>query len=176
MVRPLLALSALLVSVTLAPACQPALDDQHFDIVYDPCEVIVVAPAADTSADELLSIDDALAMWNSTGATRLTRHGRADQPRLAVSFESAAPAFYGLYRDDIGDVVINRSLRDRDARAVTIAHELGHALGLRHPEAGAGDSVMTAGNLDTPPSPSDLRSLELLWGRCPADLARASAD
>jgi hypothetical protein len=148
-------------------SCHPGVGDLHFDITYDPCEVIVIAPAADTSDAEMTSIDDALAMWNDTGATRLTRQGRPGDQRVPMRFESAAPAFYGVYQDEIGDVVINRELRNRHARAITIAHELGHALGLHHTGASAHASVMQAGNLDTPPTADDVRALEAIWGQCP---------
>lgn len=166
---------ALPFALTLA-ACQPGIEDLHFDITYDPCEVIVVEPAPDTLAAELTSIDDALAMWNSLGATRLTRQGRPDDQRVPISFESAAPAFFGLYQDEVGDVIINRELSDRYARAVTIAHELGHALGLPHVSTDPGNSVMRAGNLKTPPTVDDALALEALWGPCPIVVEQVAVD
>ena len=94
----------------------------------------------------------------------LTRDDHGDAQRLPISFEKAMPAFYGVYRDDEGAIVINRLLVEPRARAVVIAHELGHAFGLWHQEARR--SVMRAGNTELPPSPGDAVLVEALWGAC----------
>jgi hypothetical protein len=150
-----------------AVSCAPDTGDFVFEITYDPCQVIVIAPDPDASDDELASIDDAIDMWNSTGATHLTRIEYPHAPRLQVLFDEASPAFYGIYVHQEGHVFINRMLKNRYARAVTVAHELGHAFGMLHVAGGTRTSVMNKGNLRTPPQASDAEALVELWGRCP---------
>jgi hypothetical protein len=64
-------------------------------------------------------------------------------------------------------VYVNLALTDRHERAVTIAHEVGHAFGLIHVDRAVRSSVMNQGNLEVEPSPADHHELTALWGDCP---------
>jgi hypothetical protein len=149
-----------LVSAALA-ACQPD-GSTEFAVTFDPCEPHVLVVAADASADELASIDQALAMWREAAGTRVVRAAAGDG--VGLRFEEASPAFRGIYLDDAGDIVINRLVTDREARAITVAHELGHAFGLHHRAAPV--SVMNPGNLAIAPNQADAAELVAAWGEC----------
>ena len=55
---------------------------------------------------------------------------------------------------------------DDRQRAVTIAHEIGHAFGLLHVSVDDDASVMNDGNLVTEPNGFDVDALRSLWGAC----------
>lgn len=142
-------------------------DPAPFAVTFDPCESVRLAAIAPTAA-EMASLEEASQMWTRVGvdtvnATIADGRPEADQ-QIEVYFEEAAPAFYGFYDPDLGDLYINRKLDDDHGRAVTAAHELGHAFGLRHIEDRP--SVMNSGNLEIGPNEADARALEELWGRC----------
>jgi hypothetical protein len=101
-------------------------------------------------------------LWRTRGALAL---GRRAGNTLEVRFDDASLAFRGLYDDQQAVIYINRGLTDPQTLAIVIAHELGHAFGLHHVEGGQ-PSVMSPGNLSTPPSEVDQRALEALWGAC----------
>jgi hypothetical protein len=155
-----------LLCLALAAACDAGVGDSTIDITYDPCSDIQILPAADATDPELASLDDAMAMWNQAAATSLSRQPRMGARSIAVRFEKAAPLFHGIYLDEIGDVVINRALGDRRERAITIAHELGHAFGLEHVDPDTRPSVMNPDNLRIPPGAGDVAALAELWGGC----------
>jgi len=152
----------------LATACTAAPDDTALALTFDPCGAVLIEPAADVTASEGASIDDALALWNAELAVTASRTTsaviRPTPPVLAVRFEDAAPVFHGIYLDDIGEVVINRGIMDPGIRAVVVAHELGHAFGLLHVEDR--DSVMNPGNLAVVPNADDAAALFALWPSC----------
>jgi hypothetical protein len=134
-------------------------------IELDPCARLAIAPVGAT-ADQLASIDDAIAMWQARGITGLVVGGDAADPRVVVEFEAAAATFHGYYDPSLGTVYINLDLVDRSERAVTIAHELGHAFGLAHVAPAARPSVMNPGNLSIVPNAGDGEAVAAIWGSC----------
>ncbi len=134
-------------------------------VLHDPCAPLRVAAAADASAEERDGIERALSLWNGALGTHLSTNA-ADASELPVRFQDAAPVFHGLYDDQRGIVFINRDLVDAHERAVTVAHELGHAFGLPHVPAETRASVMNPNNLAVEPTPADVAAIESLWGPC----------
>jgi len=154
------------VVIALLGACGSGAGDTVLDVVFDPCEPVpVVAPTA--TAEQLASIDDAIAMWRADGAGAIAREPASAAPALEVRFEEAAGNFHGVYEDEIGVIYVNATLTDRGQRAITIAHEIGHALGLWHVSPDTRISVMNPGNLTVAPNPGDREALVQLWGDCP---------
>ena len=130
--------------------------------MFSPCQPLALELVGATDEARDTSIDDAVAMWNRVGAT-LTR--TADAPdTLPVHFEDAAGNFHGVYEDEVGAIYVNLDLIDPHERAVTIAHELGHAFGLVHFDRG--DSVMRRANIVVEPGTADGAALRELWGAC----------
>ncbi len=137
---------------------------QGTPITFDPCEPVAVAsPAA--SADQLASIDDAIALWRADGVTGVTR---ADAAQLAIVFRDAPDALYGYYDAPTATIYVNTRVTDPGERAVTIAHELGHAFALVHIAPATRLSVMNPGNLTVAPNDGDEAALVTAWGACPA--------
>lgn len=145
-------------------ACDQAPSDEHLDIVFDVCAPLtVVAPSA-TEAQRA-DIARGLDLWRARGITTLSLDGPAEDPTVAIRFEDAAPAFHGLYEDEVGVIYLNDDLT-AEPLAVTVAHELGHAFGLWHVEAAERPSVMNPGNTRIVPNHGDLDELVALWGTC----------
>lgn len=157
-------LATVLASLAAAGAgCTGAAGDGELDVVFDVCAPIrLEAPGA--SAAQLTAIDAAAALWRAHGVVAIGRD--LDGPAVEIRFEPAAPAFHGLYQDEAGVVLVNATLADPDARAITIAHELGHAFGLWHVAAGERPSIMNPGNLTLTPTLADQAALAARWGAC----------
>ncbi len=140
--------------------CGPV--DHTIDIVFDPCQPLLFSSASSDPGDRQ-SIEEATALWNDLAGTELEL---ADDAALVpIDFEKGATAILGLYDDERGVVVINRALEGR-ARTITIAHEIGHAMGLVHVKKTERRSVMVPANTDTPPGEADREALVALWGVC----------
>jgi hypothetical protein len=77
-------------------ACSGPDQADYVAVVFDPCELSLAPLGA--SAGELDSIRDAAVMWNATGAAALGVNVENDS-ELLIRFETAAPLFFGLYRD-----------------------------------------------------------------------------
>lgn len=131
-------------------------------ITFDPCtQTLIASPTA--NAEQQASIDDAIAMWRARGVTGLER---GDIPAVTVAFRDAADVVHGFYDDTNATVYVNVRLQDRAQRAITIAHELGHAFGLVHISAEIRPSVMNTGNVTIAPTDRDEGELATLWGAC----------
>lgn len=134
-------------------------------IVFSPCTPVRLAPFADTTAAERDSLEAAVARWRQVGVTSLTLGETTDPDALPIHFKDAAALFHGVYEPESGTVYINRGLAGTE-REVTVAHELGHALGLPHVDRVTRSSVMNPSNLTVFPSPDDEGELQRLW-HCP---------
>jgi hypothetical protein len=145
----------------------PGQGDQTIDIVYDPCTGIDIRAAEDTTPKELTAIDAAIEFWQAVSNVDISRDSPRSEQHLPIRFEEAALIFRGVYQDEVGDVIINRRLDDPNDLAITVAHELGHALGLPHIDDR--DSVMNGGNLDILPLADDVDALGVVWGPCVHD-------
>ena len=159
--------SCLALLVAALGACTGAAGDQHLDVVFDVCQPIaVVAPGA--SDAQLTGIQYALELWQARGVAMAAVGGdTVEKPAIEVRFAEAAPAFHGVYEDEIGVIYVNSGLEDPRALAITISHELGHAFGLGHVDAGDRASVRNPGNLSIEPNAGDADAIAALWGRCP---------
>lgn len=159
----------------MASCLGPAADnDTVIETVFDPCLPTDIRAAEGTSAEELVAIDAAIRLWHDVARVDMARDLPGADQKLNIRFEDAALVFHGLYEDEVGDVIINRRLADADDRAITVAHEFGHALGLPHIETR--DSVMNSGNLKWRPLSTDADALGELWGPCVRDSSDPQSD
>jgi hypothetical protein len=139
--------------------------DQTIDLVFDPCEPLSIGTDSSELGDQR-SIEEATRLWNELAGTRLSL-AEGETPVVMVGFEEAAPAHKGLYDDERGVIIVNRNLEEGRPLTITIAHEIGHAMGLLHVKDSGRRSVMVPGNTDTPPGEVDREALTALWGECP---------
>jgi Zn-dependent peptidase ImmA (M78 family) len=131
-----------------------------------------VVSASDATDDERASIQVALTMWQQVDGPNLSLQADQMDPGLQilrVGFERASLAAFGRYRPEYADVLINRNLLDPRGRAITIAHEIGHAFRLSHTKGRR--SLMNPGNLDVPPAPEEAQLIRTRRGPCPATSA-----
>jgi hypothetical protein len=140
--------------------------DDVIDRRFDVCDAIVLEADGATPAQRA-GVDDAIALWAGLGVATLSTAPAEGAATIPIVFEAANPAFHGYYDDEAGVIYVNVELdADPDARAITIAHELGHAFGLYHVSTGERASLMNPHNLTIPPTEEDRRQIERLWGRC----------
>lgn len=155
---------ALVVLIALLTACEVAPSEAG--IRFDPCQLLVLEPPADASAAQRQTLRDAVALWQAVGVQRVAvanERLRTGQ-RLSIDFRKAAANFFGYYDGKRGRIAVNASLTGATARAVTLAHELGHAWGLPHVPPTGRRSVMNPANLDVPPQPADAAAVWALVG------------
>jgi hypothetical protein len=138
--------------------------DGVIDRTFDPCDVIALDAAGATAAQQA-GVDDAVAMWRERGAPHASAVPVDGAPVIPVIFEDADPASHGFYDDVEAVIYINTDL-DAGARAIAIAHELGHAFGLYHVPESERTSLMNPHNLAIGPTDEDARALTALWGAC----------
>jgi hypothetical protein len=136
------------------------------DRFLDPCLPTLLVVSPDATDDERAGIAAALQLWSAVGGPSISLEGPSGAQPLPIGFERAAPAFFGLYRPDHGDILINRGLVDPTSRAITIAHEVGHAFGLAH--VNGQRSLMNPGNLVIPPGEREVQLIGERRGPCPA--------
>ena len=159
-------------SLALALLGGCAAPDDDIDILFSPCDPVLLH-AVDASNEQSASVEAAAEMWNALGTSVQTAEADAldtAEPLddIPVWFDDAAPQFFGLYRDEVGDIVVNRSVTDAGQRAIVIAHELGHAFGLEHVSDRV--SVMNEGNVSVAPGEADARDLASAWPDCALSL------
>jgi hypothetical protein len=94
---------------------------------------------------------------------------------LPVHFQRAGAPFHGFYDDRNVQIFINQDLDDH-ARAVAIAHEVGHAFGLVHVAPGERPSLMNSGNITIDPNSGDVATLAARWGNCAPPPASSAAE
>jgi hypothetical protein len=158
-----------ILSLALLGGCAGGSQDTTLEIVNDVCEPTTIIAPADATGEQLASIDGAIAMWTQLGFDRIARGDGAPLAggqQIPIVFDDAAEFFHGLYDDEHGVVYINRALSGDPERAITMAHELGHAFGLWHVDRGARWSVMNPNNLAIEPNDGDAAELVALWGAC----------
>jgi hypothetical protein len=151
----------------LCAACGGSPPDETIDVQFDPCDASIVS-ATDSTPTELESVDRGLGMWNEAAGLSLARDTVLVSPALVIRFQDAYAAFRGAYDDEHGIAYVNRGLSDPYARAVTVAHEVGHAFGLTHVDPGTRASLMNPGNIAILPTPDDVALLRASWGDCRA--------
>lgn len=125
----------------------------------------MLRPAADSTPAELESIGAAITLWREAGMNALSATEVDGGTEVPVQFKEAPALFRGIYEPSSGVVLINRGLEGEE-RDVTLAHEVGHALGLPHLALTVRRSVMNPGNLTVHPAPEDQAELQRLWS-CP---------
>jgi hypothetical protein len=153
-------------------------------VVFDVCRPTVLQVPADATAEERLGVAGAIALWNQVSGPQLTLSDRPavdppasepapslappldeqDRQRLRIGFRAAAPLFFGLYRAEVGDILIYRSIQSLRAREIIIAHEIGHAFGLPH--IIDHQSLMNPGNTKVPPATQESALIQEQRGPC----------
>lgn len=139
--------------------------DDVFDIVFDSCAPLSIALDADVRESERVSVDAGMALWNAAAATALSLEPTALEV-VPMHFVASAGFFYGQYDDEKGEITINRDIDDAHERAVTIAHEIGHAFSLRHVPEDERRSLMNPNNVELEPTADDVATLYAAWGDC----------
>jgi hypothetical protein len=139
-------------------------------IVFDACAPLSLQLDDGDTPDQAQAIGAALDLWNSRAGTQLSiantsASANGSPGMVPLHFQSAAAPFHGLYDPTTGQVFINDDLVDHP-RVVTIAHEVGHVMGLVHISPDQRASVMNPGNLVVEPTADDVGALAALWGAC----------
>lgn len=155
---------ALLLLALFGSGCTERIE--AFERVYDPCASLVLVPSGDMSEGERASVADAVQMWGAVADVGLTTDDSLPEARrLEVEMVQTA-AYLGFFDDAAGNIRLARRVDDRHARAVVLAHELGHAFNLFHVPASKRRSVMNEGNWEVEPTAGDAEALARKWGGC----------
>lgn len=147
-------------------ACGARDEDAPILNVFDPC-TLSVSVVGEASLVERGAVAEGVSLWNEAAATRI-QVADASAEAIPVKFMEAAGPFYGLYDDARVEILINRTLPVEDGRPITVAHEVGHAMGLHHVSRDERPSVMNPANLELGPTEADAAAVLALWGTCPA--------
>jgi hypothetical protein len=140
--------------------------DATIDTTFNPCSGVPVS-SPDATVEEREAVRAAIEGWNKLGMTHLEVASAAEG--LLVQFEDGPAFFHGVYDDENGRITVNRALEQGQPLAVTVAHELGHAMGLEHVETEDRASVMNRGNTQLMPTPEDYSALFAQWNHCRSD-------
>jgi hypothetical protein len=132
------------------------------EVFYSACDPVLLIPQ-DASPEELASLDTAIGLWREVGLTAFSTTATDAGAQVPVRFKDAPAPFHGVY--EAGVAFVNKKLAGSE-RDITVAHELGHALGLPHVSKEERPSLMNPGNLTVPPSTADIDDLRRQWG-CP---------
>ncbi len=132
------------------------------EIFYDPCEAVVVVPSEGATAAQLEGITAAIGLWSKVDVKSLTLESAPGRQHVRIYFKDALSIFHGIYEPSNGEVRINNSMTNR-ALDITVAHELGHAIGLPHVALSERNSVMNPSNETTPPTGDDAKQLRERW-------------
>jgi len=135
------------------------------DIAFDACAPVPLITDDGVTDGQAAGIAAAMPLWNDRAGTHLMIAADRGAPGLPIHFQNAAGPFHGLYDAPSGQVFINTDLSGAPL-AITIAHEIGHALGLAHVPVGERASVMNPNNLIVEPTPADVDTLVSRWGGC----------
>lgn len=163
---PLPALAAVLSLSVCALACGAGNGvSTGTDIAFDPCAPIALITDDGLTDGQAAGIAAAMPLWNDRAGTHLMIAADRAAPGLPIHFQNAAGPFHGLYDAPSGQVFINTDLSGAPL-AITIAHEIGHALGLAHVPADQRASIMNPNNLIVEPTPEDVDTLAVRWGGC----------
>jgi uncharacterized protein YjaZ len=148
----------------LSSACEQG-EGEPITVTFDPCRPLLVG-TDNASAEQQASLDDSIAMWQARDLPELRHAHPGEVADVTLRFQRAAGNFHGFYDGARATIYINAALDDRHARAVTIAHELGHAYGLLHVDLDERHSVMNRANVMTEPTAEDGAAITALWGEC----------
>lgn len=149
----------------LLTGCLPSPPQSTESRVYSPCHPLRLQAVDGALIGERQSLEEAAALWRAAGVSSLNDPSSASAAAVPVRFRDAPAAFHGVYEQARGEIVINRHL-DGAARVITVAHEVGHAMGLAHVDPTHRVSVMNPGNTVHPPTAEDVSTLASLWSEC----------
>lgn len=141
--------------------------DETIDVVHDPCGGLALHVSSEATAEERKSVIEAAEIWNAIAWLHLSLSESLaeDEGSVPIDFRAAPLAFLGVYEDESGEVLVNRRIKDARARAITVAHEVGHAMGLAHVTERA--SIMNIANTEVLPTADDEATLLGRWGCAP---------